>query len=199
MSEIKLQVGKTYRSREGKELKIVQYDGDPEYPYRGSDGEWYTESGNLWYRERPGDLVEEVTIPDTNQKYNKMKTLKPEVGKTYRSRAGEEVKIVRTHNSAWPYVGDNGESYNEQGRFYSVNWDSPYDLIEEVPSEPTRRRAGLTQRAGGSLTPFGESIKLLRDLADLQNGAPLEQYRKEWEETMKQVYDFLNRWEGRCP
>ena len=50
-----------------------------------------------------------------------------------------------------------------------------------------------------SLTPFGESIKLLRDLADLQNGAPLEQYRKEWEETMKQVYDFLNRWEGRCP
>ena len=48
----------------------------------------------------------------------------------------------------------------------------------------------------GSLTPFGESIKLLRDLADLQNGAPLEQHRKEWEETMKQVYDFLNRWEG---
>jgi hypothetical protein len=46
------------------------------------------------------------------------------------------------------------------------------------------------------LTPFGESIKLLRDLADLQNGAPLEQYRQEWEETMEQVYDFLNRWEG---
>jgi len=48
----------------------------------------------------------------------------------------------------------------------------------------------------GSLTPFGESIKLLRYLADLQNGAPLERHRKEWEETMEQVYDFLNRWEG---
>jgi hypothetical protein len=48
----------------------------------------------------------------------------------------------------------------------------------------------------GSLTPFGESIKLLRDLADLQNGAPLEQHKKEWEETMQQVYDFLNRWES---
>jgi len=48
----------------------------------------------------------------------------------------------------------------------------------------------------GSLTPFGESIKLLRDLADLQNGAPLEQHRQEWEETMEQVYDFLNRWES---
>ena len=48
----------------------------------------------------------------------------------------------------------------------------------------------------GSVTPFGDSIKLLRDLADLQNGAPLERHRKEWEETMEQVYDFLNRWEG---
>ena len=47
-----------------------------------------------------------------------------------------------------------------------------------------------------SLTPFGESIKLLRDLADLQNGAPLEQHRQEWEETMEQVYDFLNKLEG---
>ena len=50
--------------------------------------------------------------------------------------------------------------------------------------------------AVNALTPFGESIKLLRDLADLQNCAPLEQHRKEWEETMEQVYDFLNRWEG---
>jgi hypothetical protein len=55
----------------------------------------------------------------------------------------------------------------------------------------------LCQRAvSGSLTPLEESIKLLRDLADLQNGAPLEQHRQEWEETMEQVYEFLNRWEG---
>ncbi len=45
-------------------------------------------------------------------------------------------------------------------------------------------------------TPFGEAIILLRDLADLQNGAPLEQYRKEWEETMEKVYSFLNRWDN---
>lgn len=59
------------------------------------------------------------------------------------------------------------------------------------------RKAALNKPVvSGSLTPFGESIKLLRDLADLQNGAPLEQHRQEWEETMDQVYDFLNRWEG---
>lgn len=59
------------------------------------------------------------------------------------------------------------------------------------------RKPALNKPAvSGSLTPFGESIKLLRDLADLQNDAPLEQHRQEWEETMYQVYDFLNSWEG---
>jgi hypothetical protein len=126
-----------------------------------------------------------------------MKTLKLQVGKTYRSREGEEVKIVRKNNkNVFPYQGSNGRWYAENGKWGYFPNEHPEDLIEEVPSEPTRRRAGLTQRAGGSLTPFGESIKLLRDLADLQNGAPLEQHRKEWEETMEQVYDFLNKWEG---
>ena len=45
------------------------------------------------------------------------------------------------------------------------------------------------------LPPFDESLRLLRDLADLQNGAPLYQYKDEWEETMKLVYCFLNKWE----
>ena len=129
-----------------------------------------------------------------------MKQIKLQIGKTYRSRVGEEVKIIgKDREGKFPHTGSNGEWYTERGKFLLYGGVSSRDLVEEVPSEPTRRRAGLTQRASVSLTPFGESIKLLRDLADLQNGAPLEQYRKEWEETMKQVYDFLNRWEGRCP
>lgn len=63
----------------------------------------------------------------------KQKQLRLEVGKTYRNRKGEEVKIVRTNESIWPFVGDNEDSYDEQGRFYSAKWDSPYDLIEEGP------------------------------------------------------------------
>jgi hypothetical protein len=47
----------------------------------------------------------------------------------------------------------------------------------------------------GVMTEFEQAIKLLRDLADLQNGAPLEQHKVEWEETMREVYDFLNRYE----
>ena len=41
-----------------------------------------------------------------------------------------------------------------------------------------------------------EAIKLLRDLADLQNDAPLESHRKQWEETMEKVYAFLNESES---
>lgn len=36
------------------------------------------------------------------------------------------------------------------------------------------------------------AIRLLRDLADLQNGAPLERNRKEYEGTMQEIYDLLN-------
>lgn len=35
-------------------------------------------------------------------------------------------------------------------------------------------------------------VELLKDLADLQNGPPLEQHRKEWEETMDKVYKCLS-------
>lgn len=40
-----------------------------------------------------------------------------------------------------------------------------------------------------------EALRLLRDLADLQNGPPLERYREEWERTMKEVYAFLEKYE----
>lgn len=36
-----------------------------------------------------------------------------------------------------------------------------------------------------------EAIRLLNDLAELQNDAPLEQHRKDWEQTMNEVYKFL--------
>lgn len=80
---------------------------------------------------------------------------------------------------------------------YGVSEKANYEIqklfdkaIKEAVTEALRKHD-----VSGSLTPFGESIKLLRDLADLQNGAPLERHRKEWEETMEQVYDFLNRWD----
>jgi hypothetical protein len=40
-------------------------------------------------------------------------------------------------------------------------------------------------------TPFGECLILLKDLADFQNGAPLEQHKLEYEKTMHKVWAFL--------
>ena len=37
--------------------------------------------------------------------------------------------------------------------------------------------------------------RLLRSLHDIQNGPPLEKYREEWEDVMKEVGDFLNQHE----
>ncbi len=39
---------------------------------------------------------------------------------------------------------------------------------------------------------FKESIRILRDLADLQNGPPLERYKEQWHQTMNEVYQFLH-------
>ncbi len=43
------------------------------------------------------------------------------------------------------------------------------------------------------VSKFDRALKLLKDLADLQNGAPIEQHRTEWEQTMDEVYTFLNQ------
>ena len=67
-----------------------------------------------------------------------MSEIKLQVGKTYRSRKGEEVKIVRMGNKGWDYwEGSNGEWYYEGGKWSYVTKEHPEDLIEEVP-EPTR-------------------------------------------------------------
>ena len=47
------------------------------------------------------------------------------------------------------------------------------------------------------VSTFKQALRLLRDIADLQNGAPLEIYRQEWEQTMNEIYEFLNRWENK--
>jgi hypothetical protein len=37
-----------------------------------------------------------------------------------------------------------------------------------------------------------EAIRLLRDLAELQNGSPLVTYEKEWNKTMEDVWEFID-------
>ena len=80
--------------------------------------------------------------PAGRVKTKQMKTLKLEVGKTYRNRKGEEVKIVKNDGKGkFPYTGSDGGWYTERGRFLLYGEISSRDLIEEVeeiPSDPTR-------------------------------------------------------------
>src|SRR5690554_418442 len=79
MKQIKLEVGKTYLSREGKKVKIVENGGKGNWRYRGNNSKWYTESGR-WDNlstEHLEDLIEEVpetrhtfTIPDGTKGIN---------------------------------------------------------------------------------------------------------------------------------
>ena len=138
MSEIKLQVGKTYRSRAGEEVKIVGTN-DSIWPFIGDNGEVYNEEGRYfsanWDYAR--DLIEEVTISDANQKHNEMKTLKLEVGKTYRNRKGEEVKIVGNDNTPWyPCRGSNDKWYTESGSFDYCGKKHLTTLSKKFPANP---------------------------------------------------------------
>ena len=54
---------------------------------------------------------------------------------------------------------------------------------------------GVHQEAFRPINKFITAIELLRELADHQNGPPLEQHRHEYEETMKEVYNFLEEHE----
>lgn len=66
-----------------------------------------------------------------------MKQIKLEVGKTYRNRRGEEVRIAGfAEGIQYPYKGSKGMWYRVDGRW--ANAESPQDLIAEVPSEAIR-------------------------------------------------------------
>jgi hypothetical protein len=136
MKQIKLKVGKTYRSRDGEEVRIVWRDGyGSNYPYQGDNLEWYTKSGkwSCGSKEHQEDLIEEVTMSDEVQEHNEMEKIKLEVGKTYLSREGKEVRIVgKNHEGGHTYKGDDGNWYTESGgwQYYDKH---PEDLIEELP------------------------------------------------------------------
>lgn len=46
---------------------------------------------------------------------------------------------------------------------------------------------------------FNEALRILRDLAELQNGAPLIKHEEDYNKTMKEVWDFLEANETNPP
>jgi hypothetical protein len=146
--ELKLEVGKTYRNREGKEVKIVKFAPGDNYPFVDSDDWSYTENGRFSPpAESRHDLLEEIK--------EEKQELKLEVGKTYRTRADDladtVVKVVEfVLGDTHPYKGDNYMDYVENGR-YDVEKECDCDLVEEVKVEKVEKnnqKQGLKLEVG---------------------------------------------------
>ena len=63
---LKLEVGKTYKRRDGVVVEIVELTGGTIYPFRSDLRDTYTTDGQLWGRDQVStyDLIEEVK-PET--------------------------------------------------------------------------------------------------------------------------------------
>lgn len=88
----------------------------------------------------------------------------------------EDLKCEFCNGDGW-FSRDNADGVAIEGDCYFCNGSG----IEEVELAKTDL--------------FKRSIDLLRDLADIQNGAPLVTLEKEWNEVMDKVYIFLNKYE----
>jgi hypothetical protein len=71
-----------------------------------------------------------------------MSKLKLEVGKSYRSRQGDVVKIVGyvPRSARWPFLGDSGHSFTEGGAWFDGQLGVGLDLIEEVATEQDKEQ-----------------------------------------------------------
>lgn len=144
--KFKLQVGKRYKTRDGRETTTIEPFGDPMFPFCGSVGgnfKTWTEDG--FWMEGGGtvsDLVEEIAEP-----------IKLQAGKKYRTRDGRIAKIeAEVRDGKYPFSGViEGQNllyhYWSKEGFHHIGKVSQEDLIEEIVEpkpEPTKPIRVLT-------------------------------------------------------
>jgi hypothetical protein len=77
-----------------------------------------------------------------------------------------------------------------------VNQEKDLYLLLTGELESHIKASKYFQQPDNKLVQFNECLRLLRDLADFQNGAPLEQHKVEYEKTMDEVWAFLKAHEN---
>ena len=71
------------------------------------------------------------------------------------------------------------------------------DIVDiHLEAVPELKNYVFISNVSPSALEFKAALTLLRDLADIQNGAPLVTVEKEWKEIMDSTYDFLEKHEG---
>ena len=155
---MKIEVGKTYKDREGNVVTIVSkdsYHSTSIYPYLGNNASSYMEDGR--YRDydkyHDFDLIEEVPaigMLGSTWAFNNLKeeqTMKLEVGKSYKNRGGDIVYIAHYfHTHYYPYQDASGNTYLEDGT--ALHGQTSFrDLVEEhfVVEEPKQQEEQTMQ------------------------------------------------------
>lgn len=80
-------------------------------------------------------------------------------------------------------------SMSEQDQ--AVGYVLKVDEMIELLNEYSDRKVENLSISHVSVSLFNESLRVLRDLAGHQNGAPLIQHEQEYNDTMTEVWDFL--------
>ena len=130
--KLKLEVGKTYKTRGGEIVKIVSAEGWDQYKFRDNNRWTYTEDGLRydWVPDHEYNIVEEVE--------SKKPKLKLEVGKTYRDGYGDLHTIVSNKsNLGYPEhtFWSDERSYTVEGFWQMEKKAHKYNLVEEVEVE----------------------------------------------------------------
>lgn len=120
--ELKLEVGKTYRDREGKEVEIIlhqeQYSNDL-HPFLGGNNRWYTNDGQAHLNDLLGDrydLIEEVKEEKQELKLEELKETEmdkiitpEEYLKQFKQITKKMCEITKAKNS--DYTADCGDAF----------------------------------------------------------------------------------------
>jgi hypothetical protein len=145
MSELKLEVGKSYLNRMGNTIKIVRkYAARSSVGVRfeGNTGRVYEENGESLDNSVFG-LVSICSFCDTrSEERNRATTpLQLEVGKTYITKKCDKVKIVRQGKlspKGFNFWGDSGRHYSPSGKSWVTDFPDgkswvtdSYDLVDE--------------------------------------------------------------------
>lgn len=123
-----LQVDNIYKNNRGQQITITNSD-NPLFPFRGSDGNLYSEDGTVYHvHAKEDNLIELIENEPTIKKIM--------LNTTYLNEKNGRVRIIDVHHDFRKahYLGDDGKYYNIDGTAESKQSSNLIKQIDEEES-----------------------------------------------------------------
>ena len=141
--ELKLKVGKTYRNREGREVKIIEFRPHGSFPFMDEEDMDYKENGRFRFDiESRLDLVEEVSTETEEMRMEKVITPE-EYLKQFKQITEKMYDITKAKNS--DYTADSGDAFTNFKVVEDLNICSVETGFLTRMSDKIARLAGLAK------------------------------------------------------